>query len=80
MLVFKPVFLKQFRQFHFLKPLDIFMRLLKYAKKVRLQKKVTLREVKEEVRSAKSVSRYKKLQTTQVENLPAVSHFNIKHL
>ena len=56
------------------------MRLLKYAKKVRLQKKVTLREVKEEVRSAKSVSRYKKLQTTQVENLPAVSHFNIKHL
>ena len=24
MLVFKPVFLKQFRQFHFLKPLDIF--------------------------------------------------------
>ena len=39
-LVFKPVFLKQF---HFLKPLDIFMTLLKYAmrfsNKVRLRKK-----------------------------------------
>ena len=32
--MFKPVFLKQFRQFHFLKPLDIFMRLLKYVNKV----------------------------------------------
>ena len=35
-LVFKLIFLKQF---HFLKPLDIFMTLLKYAKKVRLQKR-----------------------------------------
>ena len=30
--------------------------------------------------STKSVSRYKKLVTTQVENLHAVSHFNTKHL
>ena len=29
--------------------------------------------------STKSVSRYKKLMTTQVENLNAVSHFNTKH-
>ena len=29
----------QFRQFHFLKPLDTFMRLLKYANKVRLRKR-----------------------------------------
>ena len=33
-LVFKLIFLKQF---HFLKPLDIFMTLLKYAKKVTLR-------------------------------------------
>ena len=32
-LVFKPVFLKAFRQFHFLKPLDIFVTLLKHTKK-----------------------------------------------
>ena len=32
-LVFKPIFLKQF---HFLKPLDIFMTFLEYAKKVTL--------------------------------------------
>ena len=30
--------------------------------------------------STKSVSRYEKLVTTQVENLYAVCHFNIKHL
>ena len=41
--MFKPVFLKQFGQIHFLKSLDIFMRLLKYAKKV------TLRDAKEDV-------------------------------
>ena len=34
--VFKPVFLKQF---HFLKRLDIFMTLLKYANKVHLRKR-----------------------------------------
>ena len=38
MIVFKPVLLKQFGQFHFLKPLDIFMRLLKNANEVRLRK------------------------------------------
>ena len=45
-LVFKPVFLKQF---HFLKPLDIFMTLLKQAKKVRVREKVTLRDANEDV-------------------------------
>ena len=38
-LLFKSVFLKQFREFHFLKSLDFFVRLLKYAKKVRLRKR-----------------------------------------
>ena len=38
-LVFKPVLLKQLRQFHFLKPLDIFYEALKYANKVRLRKR-----------------------------------------
>ena len=54
------------------------MRLLKYAKKVRLRKKVTLRDAKEDV--DKSVTRCEKLLTTQVENLHAISHFNLKHL
>ena len=43
-------------------------------------KKVTLRDAKEDVDNAKSVSRYKKLPTTQVETLQPVSHFNTKHL
>ena len=60
----KQVFLKQF---HFLKPLDIFMTLLKQAKKV------TLRDANEDV--DKVCIRYKKPPTTQVENLHAVSHF-----
>ena len=38
--MFKP---KQFRQFHFLKPLDVLIRVLKYAKKV------TLRDEKEDL-------------------------------
>ena len=49
MLVFKPVFLKQFRQFHFLKPLDIFMRLFEIREKGTSAKKVTLRDAKEDV-------------------------------
>ena len=46
------------------------MRLLKYAKKVLLRKRM----------STKSVSKYKKLLKTQVENLHAAPHFNTKHL
>ena len=48
MLVFKPVFLKQFRQFHFLKPLDVF-EAFEIREKGTSAKKVTLREVKEDV-------------------------------
>ena len=64
--MFKPVFLKQFRQFHFklLRPLDIFMRVLKYAK--------------EDV--DKMCIEVQKLLIKQVENLHAVSHFNKPHL
>ena len=40
--------------------------------------KVTLRDAK--VVSTKSVSSCKKLLTTQVENLDAISHFKTKHL
>ena len=47
--MFKPVLLKQMRQFHFLKPLDIFMTLLKYANKSTSAKKVTLRDAEEDV-------------------------------
>ena len=42
MLVFKPVFLKQFRQFHFLKPLDIFYEAFEIRQKGTSAKKVTL--------------------------------------
>ena len=46
-LVFKPVFPKQF---HFLKPLNIYITLLKWAKKVlQSAKKVTLRDANEDV-------------------------------
>ena len=38
-------------------------------------KTVTLRDTNEDAASAKSVSWFKKLLTTQVENLNAVSHF-----
>ena len=54
------------------------MRLLKYANKVRLQKKVTLRDAEEDVH--KIYIEVKKLLTSQVENLHAVSHFNTTHL
>ena len=66
--MFKPVFLKQFRQFHFLKPLDIFMRLLKYAKKV------ALRDAKENVDKICI-----EVQTTSDKaggKLTLISHFN----
>ena len=56
--MFKPVFLRQVRQFHFLKPLDIFMRLLKYAKKVHLRK--TSHWGTRKRMSKKSASRYEK--------------------
>ena len=48
--VFQSIILKQF---HFLKPLDIFMTLLKLAKKIKLRTRKSM--------STKSVSRYKKL-------------------
>ena len=75
-IVFKPVFLKQV---HLLKPLDIFMTLLKYARKRYVCKKKGNTGTRKRMWT-KSVSRYKKLLITQVENLHAVSHFNTKHL
>ena len=73
------VFLKQFRQFHFLKPWDVFVRLLKWAKMVRLGKRWHSEGTRKRM-STKSVSRYKQLLTTQVDNLHEVSHFNRKRL
>ena len=70
--MFKPAFLTQFRQFHFLKPLDVFIRILKYPKEVRL------RDAKEYVDKICKICT--KRLTTQVENIHAVSHFNAKHL
>ena len=71
--VFKPVFLKQF---HFLKLLHIFMTLLKDAKKVRVRKWWHWgTQLKRDVDKV-CIAGYKKLLATQVENLPAVSHFN----
>ena len=70
--MFKPVFLKQFRQFHFVKLLDIFMRLLKYAKKV------ALRDVKEDV--DKICIEVQKTCDDAGGKPTLVSHFNTKHL
>ena len=73
-LVFKPVFPKQF---HFLKPLNIFMTLLKKPKRY-FCKKGNIEARKRGCRQ-RSISRYKTLLTTQVENLQhAISHF-IQH-
>ena len=68
-LVFKPVFLKQF---HFLKPLDIF----EIGKKGTSVKKVTTRDANEDV--DKVCIEVQKILITQVENLHAISHF-IQH-
>ena len=72
-IMFKPVFMKQF---HFIKTLGYLFEPLKYAKRYVCEKGNigTRKRV-----STKSVSRFKNLQTTQAKNLPAVSHFNIKH-
>ena len=55
------------------------MTLLKYARKRYVRGKKGNTGTRKRM-STKSVSRYKKLLITQVENLHAVSHFNTKHL
>ena len=70
--MFKLAFLKQFRQFHFLKPLDIFMRLFKYAKQV------ALRDVKEDV--DKICIEVQKTSDKAGGKPTLVSHFNTTHL
>ena len=55
------------------------MTLLKYARKRYVCEKKGNTGTRKRM-STKSVSRYKKLLITQVENLHAVSHFNTKHL
>ena len=72
--MFKPVFLEQFRQFHFLMALGYLYKDFKIRVEVTSAKKVTLRDKREDV--DKIVSRYKKLLTSQVENLHEVSQFN----
>ena len=54
------------------------MTLLKYARKRYVCEKKGNTGTRKRM-STKSVSSYKKLLTTQVENLHAVSHFNTKH-
>ena len=71
--MFKTVFLKQFRQFHFLKPLHIFMRLLKYAKKV------ALRDAKENIDKI-CIEVQKNTSDNEGGKPTLVSHFNTKHL
>ena len=78
--MFKPVFLKQFRQFRFLKPLDIFIRVLKYAEKVTSAEKVTLRDKKEDVDKICIEVQKTADNAGGKLNLHAVSHFNTKHL
>ena len=67
--MFKPVFLKQFRQFHFLKPLDIFMRLLKYVNKV------ASRDAKEDVDKIR-IEAVQKTSDKAGGKPTLVSHFN----
>ena len=76
--MFKPVFLKQFRQFHFLKLLDIFYEAFEIREKSTSAKKVALRDVKEDV--DKICIEVQKTCDDAGGKPTLVSHFNTKHL
>ena len=76
--MFKPVFLKQFRQFHFFKTLGYLNVAFKIRKKSMSAKKVALRGAKEDV--DKICIEVQKTSDNACGKPTLVSYFNTKHL